>query len=116
MRDEDLGGYVQQVSAVYGAKCRAMCEALRSELGDRIEFGQPEGGLFVWARFKGNVDTARLLTKAIEQNVIFVPGAAFYAKPQVSSALRLSYATASIDEIQEGVRRLARALAILKEQ
>ena len=47
-----------------------------------------------------------------EENVLFVPGKAFHvATGQPSPALRLSFATPSVAEIEEGVRRLARALA-----
>ena len=38
---------------VYAERAQAMGDALRKELGDAIEFMQPQGGLFVWARLTG---------------------------------------------------------------
>ena len=42
-----------KVRAVYAERAQAMGQALRRELGDAIEFTQPQGGLFIWARLTG---------------------------------------------------------------
>ena len=103
-----------RVRQVYGARAQAMGDALRSDLGGAIEFVQPQGGLFVWARLTGAggkvSDGNAFAKKAIEQGVAFVPGAPFYcANPDVST-LRLSFATADEAKIREGIGRLAKAL------
>ena len=103
-----------RVRQVYGARAQAMGDALRSDLGDAIEFVQPQGGLFVWARLTGAggkvSDGNAFAKKAIEQGVAFVPGAPFYcANPDVRT-LRLSFATADEAKIREGIGRLAKAL------
>jgi DNA-binding transcriptional MocR family regulator len=91
-----------------------MGEALRRELGDAIEFTQPGGGLFFWARLTGAQgklqDAGELAKRAIEQGVAFVPGAPFYAHDPDPAALRLSFATADVAKINEGVGRLGQAL------
>uniref|UniRef100_UPI0035AE853C aminotransferase class I/II-fold pyridoxal phosphate-dependent enzyme n=1 Tax=Acidovorax temperans TaxID=80878 RepID=UPI0035AE853C len=85
------------------------------ELGDAIEFVQPQGGLFVWARLTGAggkaTDGAAFAQRAIEQGVAFVPGVPFYAANPDRATLRLSFATADAAKIAEGVARLALALA-----
>ena len=48
--------------------------------------------------------------RAIEQGVAFVPGAPFYAADADAATLRLSFATADVGKIVEGVARLGRAL------
>ncbi|MEY2800716.1 MAG: hypothetical protein RL513_300 [Pseudomonadota bacterium] len=103
-----------QVRKVYAERALAMGQALRRELGDAIEFTQPEGGLFFWARLTGaggNLkDAGELARRAIEQGVAFVPGAPFFATDPDPASLRLSFATADVAKIEEGVARLARAL------
>ena len=103
-----------RVRQVYGQRARTMTEALRSELGDAIDFVAPQGGLFVWARLTGAggklKDGAELAKRAIEQGVAFVPGAPFYCANPDLSTLRLSFATVGDDKIREGIGRLARAL------
>ena len=103
-----------KVRAVYAERAQAMAEALRRELGGAIEFVQPQGGLFFWLRLTGaggkETDGAQLAKRAIEQGVAFVPGVPFYCAQPDPATLRLSFATADVAKIQEGVARLAKAL------
>jgi len=102
------------VRKVYGERAEAMGAALKRELGDAIEFTQPNGGLFFWARLTGAngkiADANVLAKKAIEQLVAFVPGAPFFASNPDVSTLRLSFATANVEKIEEGIARLGKAL------
>jgi len=102
-----------QVRSVYAERAATMAAALRSQLGDAIGFVEPQGGLFIWARLTGQgggvADGAVLAKAAIDQGVAFVPGAPFYARDPDPATLRLSFATAPVDQIREGVGRLARA-------
>ncbi|HYF20030.1 MAG TPA: aminotransferase class I/II-fold pyridoxal phosphate-dependent enzyme, partial [Ramlibacter sp.] len=102
------------VRKVYGERAQAMGAALKRELGDAIEFTQPQGGLFFWARLTGAggkiQDAGEFAKRAIEKGVAFVPGAPFYAKDPDRSALRLSFATADVGKIEEGVARLGSAV------
>ena len=102
------------VRKVYGERARAMGAALARELGDAIEFTQPEGGLFFWARLTGHggksQNAGEFAKRAIEKGVAFVPGAPFYAAEPDTAAFRLSFATADVGKIEEGVGRLGLAL------
>ena len=90
--------------------------ALTRELGDAVAFTQPQGGLFFWARLTGKggktSDASEFAKRAIEHGVAFVPGVPFYAANPDTATFRLSFATADLGKIQEGVGRLARALAV----
>ena len=101
---------------VYAERAAAMGNALRRELGDAIEFTQPEGGLFFWARLTEaggrTKDAGEFAKKAIEQLVAFVPGASFYASEPDASTLRLNFATADLAKIEEGMERLARRFEV----
>ncbi|WP_284399564.1 PLP-dependent aminotransferase family protein [Acidovorax sp. SUPP2825] len=103
-----------KVRAVYAERAQAMGDALRKELGDAIAFVQPQGGLFVWARLTGArgqvADGNVLAKKAIEQGVAFVPGTPFFCAQPDHATLRLSFATADVDKIREGVARLGQAV------
>ena len=103
-----------KVRKVYAARAQAMMDALRTELGDAVEFTPPAGGLFLWVRLTGKggkvADANVLAKKAIEEGVAFVPGAPFYSQNPDVATLRLSFATADEEKIREGVRRLKRAL------
>jgi DNA-binding transcriptional MocR family regulator len=107
---------LKRVRQVYAERAQAMGEALKRELGDAIEFTQPLGGLFFWARLTGRggkiSDAGEFAKRAIEKGVAFVPGAPFFAKEPDRSSLRLSFATANLDLIREGAERLGQAAAV----
>ncbi len=110
-----MPGTLRNVRQKYAERAHAMAEALRRELGDAIEFTEPRGGLFFWARLTGAggklADAGEFAKRAIEQGVAFVPGAPFFAKDADAATLRLSFATADVGKIREGMQRLGKALA-----
>jgi DNA-binding transcriptional MocR family regulator len=105
---------LDKVRKVYAERATTMGNALRRELGDAIEFVQPQGGLFVWARLTGAggkvKDGGELAKRAIEKNVAFVPGAPFYASNPDLATLRLSFATVGVEKIEEVIGRLGQAV------
>ncbi|MES2938689.1 MAG: PLP-dependent aminotransferase family protein [Pseudomonadota bacterium] len=105
---------LQVVRKAYAERALAMGKALKRELGDAIEFTQPQGGMFFWTRLTGAggkvKDAGEFAKRAIEQGVAFVPGAPFFAADPDLSTLRLSFATADVGKIEEGMGRLGRAI------
>jgi 2-aminoadipate transaminase len=93
----------------YKVRAGAMADELDAALGDLVRFERPQGGLFLWVECKTHVDRQRLFTNAVEEGVLFVPGAAFYSGVCDGVSLRLSFAAPSVSEIVEGVARLSRA-------
>ena len=61
---------------------------------------------------KGPGTDAGFLYSALENGVAFDPGELFLVRPDLhpTLSLRLSFSSVPIDQIDEGVRRLARAL------
>ncbi|TXR52978.1 PLP-dependent aminotransferase family protein [Quadrisphaera setariae] len=106
----DLDAHVAGLRAAYGARRDAALESLPSVLPPGSTWTDPDGGMFVWARLPGGVDTAALLPAALEHDVAFVPGAPFYAGAPDRSTLRLSFTTHSPERTREGLSRLGSAL------
>jgi DNA-binding transcriptional MocR family regulator len=109
-----LDAALDVVRSTYAQRAQTMADALRRELGDAISFAQPQGGMFFWTRLTGaggkEQDAAAFSKRAIDQLVAFVPGTPFYATQPDKATLRLSFATADVAKIEEGVARLGRAL------
>jgi len=109
-----LNARLAVVRKTYAERARVMAESLRRELGDAIEFNPPRGGMFFWARLTGAkgqpANATEFAKRAIDQLVAFVPGAPFYAHDPDLGTLRLSFATADVASIEEGIARLGRAL------
>jgi 2-aminoadipate transaminase len=98
---------LERVRELIGKRRDAMLAALDRELPE-IRITRPEGGYFLWAELAG-VDATELLARAEAAGVTFVKGTDFGGEPDT---LRLAYSFVSVDEIAEGVSRLAAALAV----
>ena len=114
-----LRTHLPHIIATYADKCAAMQRALVAHGLDRVaSWQQPEGGFFFWLRFH-HLDSDEAFRRAVAEKVAFVPGTAFYPEPSEqigepasgSAYGRLCFTFADPDEIDEGCRRLATALA-----
>jgi len=111
MKDNFLERHVPTIRALYKRQRDAMMAALTREMaGLDVKFNVPKGGMFLWARLPEGIDTVALLPKAVERNVAFVPGAPFYAGEGDPRTLRLSFVTASVEEIDIAIAALALTL------
>jgi 2-aminoadipate transaminase len=103
----------------YATKCGAMQRALELHLprGAAV-WHAPQGGFFFWLQMAGR-SSREIFDRAVEQRVAFVPGPAFYPDDgeQVGEPItgdefaRLCFTFAGEASIDEGCRRLARAIA-----
>ncbi|MFD8072540.1 PLP-dependent aminotransferase family protein [Streptomyces sp. NPDC059718] len=112
LADSDLDAHLTRVRAAYRERRDALLAGLPGALPEGSSWNRPEGGMFVWARLPAGYDASELLPQVVAHDVAYVPGAPFYAGEPDRSALRLSFVTYTPDEIGEGLRRLAKALAI----
>lgn len=92
------------------ARCDAMCDALDEHL-PALRYVRPGGGYFLWGVLpaESGITGDELLPVAEQHGVSFVPGSAFGEGQQ--HALRLAFSYPSVEEVREGVRRLAAAVA-----
>jgi len=97
---------------LYGGRCQLMLDCLDEHLGDlpEIHWTRPEGGLFLWLTLPEGNSTEELFKTAIENNVAYVPGSAFYPDNDNHRSMRLNFSFASEDRIREGVSRLAKMI------
>jgi len=105
----DYVDHLKQLQQSYKVGRDAMQAALEKHFGDIADWLVPQGGLFFWLKLKQPRDTRPLLKVALEENnVAFMPGEAFYAKPEEGIGhLRLNFSHASPARIEEGIKRLA---------
>ncbi|MDB5846737.1 MAG: 2-aminoadipate aminotransferase [Rhodoferax sp.] len=110
MKDGFLDRHVPTIRALYKTQRDAMLAALQREMPAGTTWNTPEGGMFIWARLPEGMEAIGLLPTAVEKNVAFVPGAAFYADNADPRTLRLSFVTASVEQINVGIAALAAAI------
>ena len=111
LKDGFIHRHVPTIRALYKAQCHAMLEALQKEMaGLDVVWNSPDGGMFLWVRLPEGMNAVELLPKAVDKGVAFVPGAAFYADHADPRTLRLSFVTASEEQIHIGIAALAQAI------
>lgn len=114
------GAYARHLAELqrrYAHKARVMTDAVRAHFPADVEWREPEGGLYVWARAPKRLRTgpkSHFFQSALKRNVLYVPGLLCYAddpaRRKPDHEMRLSFGGASERDITEGIARLARAL------
>jgi len=105
-----LSAQIEKIRAAYKHKGEILAGLVEKELGDVISFDMPKGGMFLWARFRQPFNATEWLKTTLEQGVVFVPGEYFFSDKPDRSTFRLSFATATEQQMQEAVARLRRSL------
>jgi 2-aminoadipate transaminase len=110
VRDGFLDEHVKEIREMYRQRRDAMLAAMSRHFPEGTSWTRPQGGLFLWVKLPEGVDCLDLIDAAVEQKVAFVPGTAFYADGRGRDALRLTFATCATDMIDEGIKRLGKAI------
>ncbi|MGA1820483.1 MAG: PLP-dependent aminotransferase family protein [Thermoplasmatota archaeon] len=108
-------GYIDQhlstIISLYGKKQRIMAKAMDDFMPkEYIRWPVPEGGMFLWATLNENINTTDMFSDAIEQNVAYVIGSAFFADGSGTNCMRLNFTHPADDKIVVGVERLAKVV------
>ncbi len=113
LKDGFIDRHVPTIRALYKTQRDAMLAALGKEFGatgPSLQWNTPDGGMFLWARLPEGLSAVELLPRAVRHGVAFVPGSAFYADDADPRTLRLSFVTASVEQIHTGIAALAAAV------
>ena len=105
-----LPAHLARIRELYRTQCHAMLDALRRHMPEDVTWNTPTGGMFLWMRLPVGMDSVKLLPQAIQKGVAYVPGSAFYDTNPDMRTLRLSFVTATAEEIDRGIQLLAQAI------
>jgi DNA-binding transcriptional MocR family regulator len=108
----DIDRSIGKVSLALGERARLLAESLRARIPG-IGFTEPDGGYFLWVELPGDVHVDKLLPEAATRGVAVVKGSDFLLEGG-EHALRLAFSAVMVDEIDEGVRRLAEAIEAVR--
>jgi len=98
--------------ALYRARRDALLAAMDRHLAAEFDWQVPTGGMFVWARARDpGLDTDALLDEGLRHGVCVSPSSVFDPEGRDRSGLRINFTLNPPDRLEEGVRRLAGAVA-----
>ena len=115
LRNNDIDDHIETIRTVYGNQCRAMIAAIEREFPEGVSCTKPEGGMFLWGRLPGNMNSLELFDRAVERNVAFVPGDPFYTAQSGVATFRLNFSCVDETVINDGIARLAEAIRSFQE-
>ncbi len=102
--------HVEKTLPFYLERRDALLAALERHLSGEYRADVPTGGHHVWVTLDRPVDERTLYSEAARQGVTFTPGGAVTPERRTQTAMRLSFSLLEPEELDEGVRRLARAI------
>ncbi len=104
----DFDDHVTALQQTLKVKCETMIETIAAEFGTAAEVAMPAGGIVVWVTLPDSVDTMKLYQAALEEGVAINPGEEWMADAAAGKhRLRLCYASSTLEDIREGVAKLA---------
>ncbi len=111
-----LDHHLARVRRIYTARRDTMLAGLARHMPADAYWSTPQGGLCLWVTLGGDISTVQLYLTATGHGVAFAVGSVFFPpegdKPQEGSSrcFRLNFAAHGPEHIEEGLRRLGKAL------
>lgn len=97
----------------YARKARLMREAIRRHFPAEVEWWEPAGGLYFWARLPQRLKSgvaSKVFQAALKNGVFYVPGELCYAEDPTrrrpNHEMRLSFGGATEANVSKGIARL----------
>mgnify|MGYP003471927461 CR=1 FL=1 len=103
--------HLRRSCQIFRRRRDVMLSAIQRYLPAGVRFDPPQGGLFIWLQLPKNLDSEKLLPLAWEEGLDFAPGNGFFPDGMNSTGwLRLNFVAQAPDQINEGIKRLGKAV------
>jgi 2-aminoadipate transaminase len=76
-----------------------------------FRYTRPKGGMFIYGELP-EVDSSKLIKKAMKNGVVFVPAVEFYDNDNVTGEIRFNFSLTSEEEVVLGLGRIAEVLGV----
>ncbi len=98
--------HIIKIIKLYKHQSEVMTNALQNDFPSSITYTKPLGGMFCWLKLPSGISARELLSRALKEKIIFVPGDTFYAHNADSQTLRLNFS--NVDELRmiAGLKKL----------
>lgn len=105
-----LERHKQVLIDIYRRKRDRMLAGLERYMPDGARWTNPQGGFFIWLELPERVDTVKILKKAIEAGVNYLPGPACFASGKGRNTIRLAFSFVALEQIEPGLRILGEVI------
>ena len=102
--------HVERTIPFYRKRRDALLAALERHMPGEYRVDVPHGGHHLWVTLNRALDERALYGEAARHGVTFTPGGAVTAERRSQTSFRLSFSMLDPDQLDEGARRLGRAI------
>jgi len=102
-KDGVLEARILELRALYKHRRDVIIGELNERMPEGVTWTVPDGGFFVWLELPEAVDATRILPKARERGVEFLPGVANFFDGRGKNNIRLSFSYVNDEESARGI-------------
>ncbi len=105
-----LSRYLKRIREAYAERSLIMKESLEKYMPEEVQWNQPQGGFYYWLQLPEFMDSAEILKESVKNGAVFVTGKTFDPENKRNNYIRLSYSNMDINQIDMGVKIIAKAI------
>ncbi|MCL5019361.1 MAG: PLP-dependent aminotransferase family protein [Patescibacteria group bacterium] len=110
IRQGYLDEHIELLRGIYHSRCQAMLTALEKYMPDSVSWTKPKGGFYIWVTLPEGMSALTLFDTAVQNNVAYIIGSAFFADNSGKNTMRISFCHETEEIIEEGIQRLGKAV------
>lgn len=114
--DNNVNEHIEKIKKMYRKQRNLMVSMIEEYFPENVHYTKPEGGMFLWVTLPEGLSSTELFNVAIKENVAFVPGKAFFPDGSGDNTLRLNFSNSDEERIEEGIKRLGKAIYELMDR
>lgn len=108
IRNGDLARHLKKTNKIYRERRDYFCDLLARQLGNKIDFSVPDGGLAIWARFHPGYPLPEIVARASSMGLLMNDGR-YYNGKENYNGLRFGFASLEQKEIDQTIEILRKA-------
>src|ERR1700736_2049523 len=112
LENSDFEGHLKFLKTLNRQRRELAYEVIKQYFPAETVVWAPEGGFLLWAEIPQRIDTEAAYLAALQQDVAFSRGAAFYTTPEAKiSAMRLNCSRPTTEQLVDGLEILGKILS-----
>jgi 2-aminoadipate transaminase len=112
LENSDFESHLKFLKTLNRQRRELACQVIKEHFPPETIVWTPEGGFLLWVEVSQQIDIQAAYESALQQNVAFSRGTAFYTTPQAKiSAMRLNCSRSTAEQLVSGLEILGRILS-----
>jgi 2-aminoadipate transaminase len=107
LMDYDLDKHILKIKHAYRSQRDVMTAVIAEYFPTDVKYTQPDGGMFLWLTLPEGITSRELLSRAMQEKIVFVPGDTFYAGTPDTQTLRLNFSNVDPERMKTALQVLA---------